>query len=351
MTHHHWPGHLLIFVLGFATTATWLMLQPAGQQLHAQSTGIKLTAIPRTRVAALGRVEPRSEEMSIAAAMTGRLATVAVEEGESIVIGQVLATLENADHFARLQTAQAALAAARAQLDRVLNGARQAERDQAKAEVGEAKAVVELAQLELARQQSLEQRRLGSRQDLDRARSEYQVATARLTRARLQHELLESPPRADERAAAAAEVAVAESRLNEMRAVFEKSFVRSPINGVVLRKLRHPGEQVSELGDTPIVVIGDTSVLRVRAEVDEADIALVRTNQTVDIRADAFPGRSFRGQVSRIGNRMGRKAVRNELPEEHVDTRVLEVLIDLETNAPLPVGLRVDVYFALDNNP
>ncbi|EXJ16357.1 HlyD family secretion protein [Imhoffiella purpurea] len=305
--------------------------------------------VPRTQVAALGRVEPRSEEMQIAAAMTGRLASVEVDEGDPIRCGQVLATLENADHRARVRGAEASLAIARASLDRLINGARQAERDQAEAEVREAEAVLALAEQELERQQGLARRDLGSRQDLDRARSEQQVALARLARVRFQREVIESPPRADEQARAEAEVALAEARLAEARAVLDKSFVRSPVDGMVLRKLRHAGELVTEMLETPIVTVGDLSVLRVRAEVDEADIALVRPGQCAYVRADAYGERRFAGHVSRVGVLVGRKGLRSERPDERLDTRVLEVLVDLDPGSDLPVGLRVDTYFVLDS--
>jgi HlyD family secretion protein len=170
---------------------------------------------------------------------------------------------------------------------------------------------------------------------------------ARLARAEQHMEVVDSPPRDDELARAEAEVALAEAQLAEARAMLEKSFVRSPISGIVLRKLRRPGEQVTELGDTPILVLGDTSLLRVRAEVDEADIALVRLGQGAYVQADAFGERRFPGRVSRIGSLMGKKALRDERPAERIDTRVLEVLIDLAPDNPLPVGLRVDAYLEL----
>ncbi|MBS1201495.1 MAG: hypothetical protein H6R22_4 [Chromatiaceae bacterium] len=304
--------------------------------------------VPRTRVAALGRVEPRSEEVYVAAAMTGRLASVAVNEGDRVNQGDVLAILENADHAARVRSAEATVAVAQASLDRVHNGARPAEREEAAAQMQEAQAVLTLAERELKRQQDLAERELSSAQDLDRARSEYQVAMARLARAEQHREVIDSPPRADELARAEAELALAGARLAEARAMLEKSFVRSPASGTILRKLRRAGEQVTEMGDTPIVVVGDTSVLRVRAEVDEADIALVRLGQTAYVQADAFGERRFPGRVSRVGSLMGRKALRDEKPAERLDTRVLEVLIDLEPDSGLPVGLRVDTYLELD---
>jgi HlyD family secretion protein len=336
-------GLLLLLVLaGLA----WAVRDQVSGPPGAAGTAMPVP-VPRTRVAALGRVEPRSEELHVAAAMTGRLASVAVEEGDPVGQGDVLAILENADHEARVRVAEAARAVAQASLERVRNGPRPAEREEAAAQVREAEAMLALAERELRRQQGLAERALSSAQELDEAANKHAVALARLARAQQHREVIDSPPRADELARAEAEVTLAEARLAEARAVLEKSLVRSPVTGMVLRKLRHAGEQVTELGDTPIVVVGDTSRLRVRAEVDEADIALVRLGQAAYVQADAYGERRFPGRVGRVGSLMGRKTLRSEQPAERLDTRVLEVLIDLEPATELPVGLRVDAYLEL----
>ena len=65
--------------------------------------------------------------------------------------------------------------------------------------------------------------------------------------------------------------------------------------------------------------------------------------QTMWVTADAFPGKRFRGTVVQIGGQLGRKNFRNDNPEERLDTKILEVLIDLEPGVELPVGLPVDI--------
>lgn len=302
---------------------------------------------PRNVIVALGRVEPVSEEILIAAAMTGRLAEVRPDEGDAVERGQVVATLENADHLARVEAAAASVAIAEAALERVINGARPSEREAAAAAVREAEAVLARAEKEAARQQGLAERRLGSGQDLDNARSLLDISRAQLARARAQKDVIDAPARADEKAKAQAELALAKAQLALAQAVYEKSLIRSPIDGVVLRRLRRAGEQVTELGDTPILAVGDIAHLRVRAEVDEADIGLVQLGQDAYIRADAYGERRIPGKVERIGNTMGRKRITSDDPSERKDNRVLEVLIALEPGISLPVGLRVDVYISI----
>jgi HlyD family secretion protein len=328
-----------------------LLLGDPAAQAADPGTGDLPAPAPRTIIAALGRVEPVSEEIRIAAAMTGRLAEVRFDEGQSVRAGEIVATLENADHQARILAAQANVAIAKASLDRVINGARTSEREEAAAVVREAEAVLARAEREVARQLGLAEKQVGSGQDLDDAHSSSDVARAQLARARAHLAVVDSPARVDERERAEAELALALARLQEAHAVFEKSLVRSPIDGVVLRRFRRAGEQVTEMGDTPILAVGDLSHLRVRAEVDEADIALVRPGQDAYIQADAYGDRRISGTVGRLGELMGRKQIVSDDPAERKDRRVLEVLIDLEPGVSMPVGLRVDAYIRLAPSP
>jgi ABC exporter DevB family membrane fusion protein len=341
-------------MIGLALTAAavltgWLVLREASLRPISTDTTRELpVVVPRSRVVAPGRVEPVSGEVRVAASMPGRLREVLVDVGDEVAKGQILAVLENDEEKSQVTQAEAAVAVARATLDKLLNGARQAERDEATAAVEESTAALRLAALELDRQRGLAKREVGSGQELDRARSEHQVAVARLARARSRAELISSPPRDDDVARLEAELALAEARLAQARAVLEETLVRSPIQGTVLRRLRLPGEQISLLLDTPVILIGDTSRLRVRAEVDEADFPLLRVGQVAVSEADAYGDRQFSGRVSEIGLLMGRMNLRSGDPSERVDTRVLDVLVDLDQGVELPIGLRVRTYFELD---
>ena len=104
------------------------------------------------------------------------------------------------------------------------------------------------------------------------------------------------------------------------------------------------GESVIASPDDPVVTVGDVSGLRVRAEVDELDVARVRVGQRAYARADAFGDRRFFGRVTQLGQALGKKHVRTEQPSERVDSKVLQVLIDLEEIGDLRPELRMDVF-------
>lgn len=97
-----------------------------------------------------------------------------------------------------------------------------------------------------------------------------------------------------------------------------------------------------------IVTIADVSALRVRVDSDETDVAKIRENQTAFVTADAFGERRFAARVVKINRILGRKNFRTERPTEKVDTKILEVMLELAPHYELPLGLRVDAFIAAE---
>jgi HlyD family secretion protein len=330
---------LLVLSLGFVAARE--NAKPAPQASIA-------SAAPVDTVAAPGRVEPISEEIKVAAEMSGKLASVAVEEGDRVEARQLLAVLENDDYRARVLSAEADLARREAELRRVINGARDQERREAAAEVKAAEAVLENARVEHVRRVTGYRDGVFAKEEADRAEREFGVAQARYEAALERHRLIDDEAREEDRARAEAEVRAAHARIDEARAVYEKTFIRAPIRGVILRKHLKAGESVSDQRDTPIVTMADVSTLRVRVDVDETDVGKVRVGQRAYVTADAYPQQKFWGRVVRVGRILGRKNVRTDEPSERVDTKILETLIELEGAPALPVGLRVDAYLLVN---
>ena len=302
-------------------------------------------------VAAPGRVEPISEEIRISAEVSGKLHQVTVEEGDRVERSQVIAQIENADYRARVASAQATLAEKEAELRRVVNGAREQERREALAAVKAAEAVRDNARLEAERRRSLFARGVVSREEAERFERAYRVAQAQYEEAVERHALIDAPAREEDRARAEANVGLARARLEEARALLEKTFIRAPVSGVVLRKQRKAGESVSTQFDSPIVTLADDSKLRVRIDVDETDVASIRLGQRAYVTADAFASRKFWGRVVRIGRLLGKKNIRTDEPTERVDTKILETLVELDDGRELPFGLRVDAFVLVGESP
>jgi len=266
--------------------------------------------------------------------------------------GQLLAELENSDYRAQVESAAAEVQQKEAELRKVINGARAQERREALSTVEEARAVMNNARSEMERRQKLFAAGVISREEADRYAKEYQVAKARYDEMSQHHALVAADAREEDRAMAGANLQLAKARLDEARAVLEKTYIRAPIDGTVLRKHHRAGESVSNSSTSPdpIFTMGDKRALRVRVDVDEADVSKLTLGQAAYVTADAYGTRRFPGHVVRIGQELGRKNVRTDEPTERVDTKILETLVELDNGIDLPVGLRVNAFIVQETS-
>lgn len=295
-------------------------------------------------IVAPGKVEATSEDIDLGFEIPGRIEAVLVDEGDRVTEGQVLARLDDSVQQAARASALARLAMARAELDRVVNGARTEERREADAARAQAQVAFDQARLEADRRRNLFTDGVIAREEFERAERDERLAKARLDEATERARTVQADARTDERARAEAAVALAQAQIAEVDAQLSKTTLRAPQDGVVVRRYRRTGETISfDRRETLVFTMANPDTLRVRVDVDETEISRVSVGQPVEITADAYGDRVFRGVVSRVSTALGRKTITTDDPAERADTKVLEVLADLEPGTVLPMGLRVDV--------
>jgi HlyD family secretion protein len=337
-------GVYVLGVVSLGVTVGALSMRDAHTQPAAESVVRRANA---DVVPALGRTEAASEEVRVGADIPGKLARVLVDEGDFVRAGQVLAVLDQADDRARAALAEAVVERSEAEWQKLVNGAREEERKEARAALEEAAAVLSNARVEAQRRSELYEKGAVSREESDRARQAFEVAVAREEAARQRLALIMAPAREDDKARAQAEIRIARSELEEARARLEKTVIRSPISGVVLHRHFQTGETYAPAPDRPIVTLADLSTMRVRADVDEAEIGRIRVGQYAYITAPAYGEQRFPGRVMRIGQTLGKKNVWANRAAERADVDVLETLIELAPGHGLRPGLRVDVYIVV----
>lgn len=250
-----------------------------------------------------------------------------------------------------LASAEARLQQKEAELRRTVNGAREQERREAFAAIRESETTMLNARTEMERRRSLHRTGDIAREEVERAERQFDVATARFEAARQRHSFVDAAAREEDVARAQAEIELARAQIAEARAMLDKTVVRSPLDGVILRKHLKTGETAmsSQVGASqPIVTLADSSVLRVRVDVDEVDVARLQVGHAAYVTADAFGDRRFAGKVVRIEQVLGKKNIRTDDPAEKVETKILETLIELDAGNSLPLGLRVNAYISLD---
>jgi len=312
----------------------------------ANNPNVAEQSVPADVVAGPGTVEPVSEEIKLGSELSGELKSVNAEEGDSIHKGQVLAVLENDDYRAELDSAMAEVQEKEATLRKVLNGARSQERLEALASLRAAEAVMKNAQSNLERRQELFAAGVISREEYERYTREYNVAKQEYQESVDRYSLTDGSAREEDVAFAQADLQEAKAQAAEAQAKYEKTFIRSPIDGTVLRKHHRAGESVSAstAGTDPVLTIGDTTVLRVRVDIDEDDVNKVHVGEKAYVTTDAFGKQKFWGHVVQVGELLGPKTVRSDEPTERVDRKFLETLVELDAGSRLPMGLRVDTF-------
>ncbi|HKQ85954.1 MAG TPA: efflux RND transporter periplasmic adaptor subunit [Candidatus Acidoferrales bacterium] len=300
------------------------------------------TAGPVVQLAALGRVEGRSETISVGAATDGVVKAVFADEGQQVSKGALLAVINCDDISAQVDLAKAQADSARQARIRLLRGNREEERAAAAQATDAAKAVMLQAQDHLKRMDALYQKSEISRDMFDQAKRDFDVAQANFQRAQDEQNLTDAQPLPEDVSRADAEVTAAERNVAVTMDRLEKCNVRAPISGTVLKVLTKAGESYSTLVPQPLFTIADESVRRVRAEVDERDIGRVKLGQQATVTADAYPGKKFEGQVVEISQAMQSKSVLGEDPSQKTDRDVLDVVVQLKpSKEQLPLGLRV----------
>lgn len=350
----------------------WVRPTKVERQVLAEQEKTEQKNSAENTVAAPGVVEAISEEIEVGAEISGKVKQVLVEEGDEVVRGQTIAVLENSDFEAQIvaaksqietlrrqkETAEARILQAKTERTRIFNGSRPEERREALQSYEQTLPNVEQAKREVARREKLYASGDISREELERSKRDLETAQKQSNAMNEKYNVVNADARKDDLNKADAAILLAENQTNEFDALIreaearvrtaqanlEKTIIRAPITGVVLRKRLKDGESVSPENQTGIVSIADVSALRVRVDLDETDVAKVRENQKAFVTADAFGEQKFYGKIVKIGQILGRKNFRTERPTEKVDTKILEVLIQLEPNQKLPLGLRVDAF-------
>jgi HlyD family secretion protein len=298
---------------------------------------------PEWVASAPGRVEAKSGDIRIGANMIGRVAAVLAEESQKVSRGDILIQIEDEGASARFQATK--IDAARAKKDRDDAGGGDSDYRTAEDDIANAEIAFWNARDALDRAAGKRRNDEGTQSDLDDARKSYVTAETALASKRnalvdLQGRKKRPNPNRQESG-----LAQARSEQSIAAALVEKTHIRAPIDGTVLKLDAKVGEIVAATPDQVLVIVGDTSSLRVKAELDERDVGRIKVGQQAIVRADAFQGQDFTGRVSSISPALTTPGLRDRGAARRTDVDVLDIKVDLDPNTPLIPGLRVDVFF------
>ena len=247
-------------------------------------------------VEATGGLAP-DEQTDVAPTVAGRVVSVGVDLGSYVQRGAVLARLDDADARLRVEQSQAALAQSRSAVQQAEAriGLRSGQNfDPTRvAEVGAARAALELAEKQLKRFEKLVE-------SGDVSRSSYDQQKAQRDQLREQYEAALAQAR---QSYAAVQTARAASQgfavqVEQAQKAVRDVVVYAPISGFVSERPADVGEYVST--SSKVATIVRTNPLRVRIDIPEQAISSIAPGQSVSVTVSAYPDRAFAGRVARI---------------------------------------------------
>ncbi len=288
----------------------------------------------RTGIHASGTLE--MDEIDVSSMVGGRVASLRVDEGDSVRAGDTLAVLDRGELIADVAAQSAQAGRAAAQLQDLRSGPRRPEIEAARSELGAATAQSKLAEADYQRLQSLFEQRVASESDRDRAKSARDAALARQRAASEQVRLLTAGYRSGQIAAAAQAAAAARAQATAARNRAGELVLTAPGTGVVLLKNFEPGE-LAQPG-VPLVTLGNPERLWLRCYVAAPELPRVRLGAPVEISVDGVRDH-FRGRVVEIASR-AEFTPRAALTEEERANLVFGVKVAVDpSNGVLKAGL------------
>ena len=313
----------LLWIVGIVVTAGAI----SGGYLYTQGIGARPAF--RTAVVSVG---PLTSAVSatgtlnavitvlVGSQISGQVKELLADFNSQVRKGQVIARIDPETYEAKVNQSKAQVDAARAS---VLNQQAVVEKTRAdlehtraafaaaRAQTAKSQVAVVDSRRTLGRNRDLRQRGLIAQADEDTAQAAYDSAVAQVEASKAQENAQVSAVRAAEAQLrvseamlknATAQVAQNEAALRQAQVELERTFIRAPVDGTVVGRSVDVGQTVAASLQAPTLftIARDLRAMQVDTNVDEADVGRVKVGQTATFTVDAFPSRTFTGEVIQI---------------------------------------------------
>lgn len=284
-------GILLILVIAVGFVMSRMGALGGGEEgVEVEIADVEIRAITQV-VTASGKVQPEVE-VKISPDVSGEIIDLRVREGDKVERGDLLVKIKQDDYRSLVDQSKAGVL-------------------QAKASEAQRRADFLNAQLEAERQQELFDAGAISDSDLQRAKTQFDVATAALEAAKYS-------------------VQSAEARLQETQDRLNKTTIYAPMSGTISVLAVEAGERVvgtSQMQGTEMMRIALLEQMEMEVDVNENDVVNISVGDTAAIEIDAYPDRQFKGEVTEIANsaRVSGQGTQQQITNFPVKVRVLDV--------------------------
>jgi len=245
-------------------------------------------------VSASGKIFPETE-IKISSDVSGEIVALYVKEGDSVIVGQVLAKIDPDTYVSAVERGEASLNSTKSQLavSKAQIENNKAQRDQIVAQVENARTINK-------RNEILKKDGVISQAELDQSITSLRQLEANLKSA-------DASIRSAFQSAEAASYSINASNasLKELKTSLDRTTIRAPQSGIVSKLAVEKGERVvgtAQMTGTEMMRISNLNAMEVQVNVSENDILKVKLNHEATIEVDAYLGKKFKGVVTHIAN-------------------------------------------------
>jgi HlyD family secretion protein len=272
---------------------------------RGKTVAVEQVNLPVT-IAANGTVQPE-RSVNVSPKTAGKLKELLVKEGDRVEQGQILAYMDDSNFQGQLTQARGQVASAQATLQRLQAGNRNQDIAQAQARVRDSEALLRKTKQTFQQNQQLFNTGAIARRELNNSLADQDSAIAQLTQNKQALSLQQAGSRPEEISEARAQVTIAEGSLQTVQTQIADTVIRAPFSGVVTKKFADPGAFVTPTTSGSAVSSATSSSIlslasnnQIMANVAESNIAQIKLGQLVEIKVDAYPGKTFAGRVIQL---------------------------------------------------
>ncbi|MCX2739368.1 efflux RND transporter periplasmic adaptor subunit [Pontibacter anaerobius] len=325
-------GVLVVLVVGIivAKKAGWIGAEEGTEVVLAEAKPADIVE----KVSASGKIQPETE-VKISPDVSGEIIELNVEEGDSVVKGQLLLRIRPDNYQSMVDAQQASVNTMRANLA------------QARARLAQAQANFVQVEQNYKRNKPLVEQKVISQAEWQQIESNYLATKAEVESGR-------QSVRASEY-----NVQNAQASLKDARENLNKTTIYAPVSGTVSKLNVEQGERVvgtSQMAGTEIMRIANLNNMEVRVNVNENDIIRVSLNDSVEVEVDSYASRDekFMGVVTAIANTAKDATTLEAVTEFEVRIRLLNKSYDHlreNTARPFRPGMTASVDIITDRKP
>ena len=284
------------------------------------------------KVSASGKVFPETE-VKISSDVSGEIVELYVEEGDSVVMGQVLAKIDPDTYVSAVERGEASLNNSRANLAT------------SQAQIKNSEAQKEQIQAQLTNARTIHKRNIGLKESGVISQAEFEQSLSNLEALEANLRAAEAALESTKKSADASKYMVnsAQASLNELKTSLNRTTIAAPTSGVISSLSVEQGERVVgtiQMAGTEMMRIANLNSMEVQVDVSENDILRVALGDSVDIEVDAYLDKIFKGTVTEIANSASNiQTAQVSLNSDQVTNFIVKIRIDPSSYSNLITGI------------